>query len=338
MRGTVSVIGGSGFLGRSIVSQLTHTFRSVRVISRHGSLGKTGSSFSNLKNIEFVSANIADESSIRDAIQGSESIVNLVGILHETSAQTFESAHVCGTRNLANASRSSSEVKDFVQISAIGADPLSDSKYASSKGAAEQILQDLAKTPLNRDAINVTILRPSVVFGPEDSFLNLFASMAKYVPVVPLIGGGATRFQPVYVKDLAAAVQKVLEPQFHESTRAAAAISGGTSARGEQRSMSKDAAVLVVECGGPKVYTFSELMDVLGKGMRKKLFKVSIPFWLADLEAAVLEKLPTPLLTRDQVKLLRRDNIIAESAITLADIGVYPTPLESIIPQYSWAR
>jgi NADH dehydrogenase len=187
-----------------------------------------------------------------------------------------------------------------VHISAIGADPKSSSAYARSKAAGEAAVR--AAFP------GAVILRPSVVFGPEDEFFNRFATMARYSPVLPLIGGGATRFQPVYVGDVADAVMAALDRE--------------------------DAAGRLYELGGPRILTFKALMELLLQEIGRKRALISIPFWLAMLEAAFLEWLPKPPLTRDQVRMLRRDNVVAAGAPGLAELEVVPTALELVLPSY----
>ena len=222
-----------------------------------------------------------------------------MGILRESGAQTFERAHHTGPARLARLAREA-RIERFVHISAIGADSRSTSAYARTKAAGEAAVRDAFPT--------VTILRPSVVFGPEDQFFNRFAAIAAISPVLPLIGGGHTRFQPVYVGDVANAVLKCLD----DPTTA-----GRT-----------------YELGGPKVYTFRELIQLLLDEIRRKRLLVDLPFGLAAAQARLMSILPSPPLTADQVELLKRDNVVSSSALTLSTLGITPTAVEAILPTY----
>ncbi len=228
-----------------------------------------------------------------------QAAINLVGVLFERGKQSFEAVHLDGARGVAEAAAAAG-VEHLVQISAIGAEETASAKYARTKGAAEQAVRQAFPAAV--------VLRPSIVFGPEDEFFNLFASMAQLSPALPLIGGGRTRFQPVYVGDVADAVVRVLTDP---------ACAGKT-----------------YELGGPRVYSFRELLELMLRQIGRRRLLLPLPFWAATLEAAVLEWLPTPLLTRDQVKLLRRDNVVSEGALTLADLGIRPTAVEVILPTY----
>jgi NADH dehydrogenase len=226
-------------------------------------------------------------------------VINLVGLLFEKGRQSFEAVHYQGARRVAEAAAAAG-VRRLVQMSAIGADIHAEAEYARSKGAAEQAVRKAFP-----DAV---VVRPSIVFGPEDGFFNLFAALARLSWVLPLIGGGKTRFQPVYVGDVADAILRTLTDP--------------------------DCAGKTYELGGPRVYTFKELLELLLVQIRRRRLLVPLPFWAADLEATVLELLPVPLLTRDQVKLLKHDNVVAAGALTLADLGIEPTAVELILPTY----
>ncbi len=236
---------------------------------------------------------------MRDVLAGAEAAINLVGVLFERGRQSFKAVHLDGARRVAEAAAAAG-VKQLAQISAIGAEATADAKYARSKGAAEQAVRDAFPTAV--------VLRPSVVFGPEDEFFNLFASMAQMSPALPLIGGGRTRFQPVYVGDVADAVVTALTDP----------VCAGKT----------------YELGGPGVYSFKELLELMLRETGRRRFLLPLPFWAATLQATVLEWLPTPLLTRDQVKLLRRDNVVGDGALTLANLGIRPTAVEVILPTY----
>jgi NADH dehydrogenase len=253
-----------------------------------------------------VQANIRYADSVARALDGAKAVVNCVGVLTSSGRQTFKAIHVEGARTVAKAARAAG-VRTLVHISAIGADPKSASRYARSKGEGEAAV--LAEFP---EAI---ILRPSIVFGPEDEFFNRFAAMARISPFLPLIGGGKTRFQPVFVGDVAAAV---------------AACLAGTGRPGT-----------VYELGGPEVLSFRELLDLTQEWSGRKRAYLRLPFWLAKLQAILTSPLPAGLrpLTYDQVRLLQQDNVVSETAKserrTLAGLGIdAPHGLAAIVPTY----
>ncbi|MFQ5773429.1 MAG: complex I NDUFA9 subunit family protein [Kiloniellaceae bacterium] len=297
--GVVTIFGGSGFLGRHLVCRLAKQGWLIRVAVRRPSAADFLKPLGDVGQITPIRAPVQDQVAVEAAVAGARAVVNLVGILFERGAQRFAAVHARGAHTVA-AAAAAAGVQRLVHVSAIGAERRAEAEYARSKGAGEAAV----KTAFP----NATILRPSIVFGPEDDFFNRFAVMARLSPVLPLIGGGTTRFQPVYVGDVADAIAKCLsEP----------ACQGRT-----------------YELGGPRVYTFKELMEVLLREIRRKRLLVPLPFALAALQAAVLELLPVPPLTRDQVKLLRHDNVVSEGALTLADLGITPTSVEVIVPTY----
>ena len=295
----VTVFGGSGFIGRYVVKRLAQQGWFVRVAVRRPSRAAFLQPLGDVGQITPLRAPLQDEGAVRDVLEGAEAAINLVGVLFERGKQSFEAVHLDGARRVAEAAAAAG-VKHLVQISAIGAEATADAKYARTKGAAEQAVRQAFPAAV--------VLRPSIVFGPEDEFFNLFASMAQLSPALPLIGGGRTRFQPVYVGDVADAVARALTDP---------ACAGKT-----------------YELGGPRVYSFRELLELMLRQIGRRRLLLPLPFWAATLEAAVLEWLPTPLLTRDQVKLLRRDNVVSEGALTLADLGIRPTAVEVILPTY----
>ena len=242
---------------------------------------------------------IGDDQILPAFLAGNDALVNCVGILRQSGSQTFERVHHTGPARLARLAREAG-IGRFVHISAIGADSRSSSAYARTKAAGEAAVRDAFPT--------VTILRPSVVFGAEDQFFNRFAAMATISPVLPLIGGGHTRFQPVYVGDVADAVLKCLD----DPTTA-----GRT-----------------YELGGPKVYTFRELIELMLGEIRRKRLLVDLPFGLAAIQARLMSILPNPPLTPDQVELLKRDNVVSSGALTLAALGIAPTAVEGVLPSY----
>jgi NADH dehydrogenase len=299
-RHQIAVMGGAGFIGRYIVKRLVGRGEVLTVGGRHA----TEARFLRLKGEvgQVGLVNIAiddDETVLRAFVAGKDALVNCVGILHERGRQTFDTVHHSAPAKLARLAREAG-VERLVHISAIGADQRSTSAYAKSKAAGEQAVKDAFPT--------ATILRPSIVFGPEDDFFNRFAAMAVISPFVPLIGGGDTRFQPVYVGDVAEAVVRALDDP---------ATAGRT-----------------YELGGPKVYTFRALMELMLNEIGRHRRFVDLPFGLASLQARLLSLLPKPPLTPDQVEMLRRDNVVSSGALTLGMLGIEPTAVEAILPSY----
>lgn len=308
---SVTVFGGSGFIGRPVVGEIAKTGARVRVAVRRPEEAQEVKPMGDVGQVTPVAANIRDERSVEAAVAGSDAVVNLVGILYERGRQRFDAVHVDGAARVARAARQAG-AKRFVQLSAIGADTSSPSRYASSKGAGEAKVREAFP--------EATIIRPSIVFGPEDGFFNRFAEMARLTPALPLIGGGHTRFQPAYVGDVADAVTAILADE--------------------------NTAGKTYELGGPKVYTFAELLRILLAEIRRSRLLVPVPFAIASIDAAFLEMLPkiifaivpemgpAPILTPDQVRLLRQDNVVHEGAPGFADLGITPTALEVILPTY----
>ena len=294
-----AVLGGSGFIGRYVVKRLATRGEVIAVGCRNAEAAKFLKPLGDVGQIVPLNVGIGDEALLPAFLSGNDSLVNSVGILRETGAQTFELVHHTGPARLARFAREAG-VERFVHISAIGADLRSFSAYARTKAAGEQAVRDAFPT--------VTILRPSVVFGPEDQFFNRFAAMATISPVLPLIGGGKTRFQPVYVGDVADAVVKCLEDP-------------ATAGR-------------VYELGGPKIYSFREVLELVQGEIRRKRRFVDLPFGLAAFQAKLMSILPNPPLTPDQVELLKSDNIVSSGALTLASLGITPTPAEVVLPTY----
>jgi uncharacterized protein YbjT (DUF2867 family) len=298
--GRATVLGGSGFIGRYIVQRLAAKGAVVAVVSRHARDAGFLRPLGDVGQIALIDAGFRDEARLAASLDGADAVVCSVSTLYETRRQTFAAVNVEGPARLARLAQAAG-VKRFVHISGLGADIHSESAFARSKAEGEAAVR--AGFP------GATILRPSVVFGPEDSFFNRFAGLAIYLPALPLIGGGMTRFQPVYVGDVADAVMAAL-------TR-------------------PDAPGRIYQLGGPRIYTFRELMELMLREMRRRRALVSIPFGLARFQAFFLEHLPgPPLLTRDQVRLLEHDSIVQHGAATLADLGITPTAVELVLPTY----
>lgn len=295
----VTVFGGSGFVGRHVVRRLAARGDVVRVAVRDPVAAAFLKPMGNVGQVVPMRVDIADAGAVAEALRGADAAINLVGILRETGRQRFDAVQGEGAERLAAAARAAG-VARFVQVSAIGADAASDSAYARSKAAGE--------AGVRRHYPDAPILRPSVVFGPEDDFFNRFAQLAQLAPAVPLVGGGHTRFQPVYVGDVADAVLRVLD--------------------------SPEASGRIYELGGPRTMTFREVIEFVLAQTGRRPALVNLPFGVASILAAIMEKLPAPQLTRDQVRLLRRDNVVSEGAPGLRELGIEPTPVEAVVPGY----
>lgn len=298
-RGLVTVFGGSGFIGRYVVQHLARAGWQVRVAVRRPDEALFLKTAGDVGQVTPVAANIRDARSVAAAVAGADAVVNLVGILYQSGRQKFTSVQAEGAGRVAALAKAAG-VKRLVQISAIGADAQSESGYAQSKAQGEQAVAGAFP--------GATILRPSIVFGPEDEFFNRFARLAMLSPALPLIGGGHTRFQPVYVADVAAAVEKVLDD-------------AGTAGK-------------TYELGGPRSYSFRDLMSLMLKEIGRCRALVPLPFALASLQATFLQLLPIPPLTVDQVRLLKRDNVVRAGALGFKELGLAPTALEAILPTY----
>ncbi len=295
----VTVFGGSGFLGRYVVQKLAQDGHRVRVAVRNPNEALFLKPLGEVGQVQTVQANIRNEASVRRAVEGADGVVNLVGILFQSGKQKFDAVQAAGAATVATAAADAG-VKSLVHLSAIGADENARSKYARSKGAGEEAVR--AAFP------GAVVLRPSVMFGNEDNFFNRFAMLSKISWVLPLIGGN-TRFQPVFVEDVAAAV--------------VAALEGGHTITGQ-----------TFELGGPKIYSFRQMMELMMEVTTVKRLLIPIPFWFAMMKAFFLQMLPNPLLTVDQVRLLKNDTVVGEGARGLSDLGITPTPAEIVLPTY----
>ena len=297
----VTVFGGSGFVGRHTVRALARAGWRIRIATRHPNKGFFLRPLGAVGQIGFVKADVTDADQVAAAIAGADAVINLTGILYPAGGQGFDDVHDRGAAHIAAAARDAG-VRALVHVSAIGADSESDSAYAQSKAAGEAEVRGAFP-----DAV---ILRPSIVFGPEDGFFNKFANLARFLPALPLIGGGKTRFQPIFVGDLSAAIVTVLDDAAAKSR--------------------------TYELGGPGVYSFKELMQIMLRQIGRDRALVTVPFGLAMVKAAFLQFLPGKLLTPDQVTLLKSDNVVAPTALGLADLGIAPTSLEVELPSYLW--
>jgi uncharacterized protein YbjT (DUF2867 family) len=301
----VTVFGGSGFLGRHVVRALAKSRYRIRVAVRRPELAGYLQPLGRVGQIHAVQANVRDKASVEAAVRDADIVINLVGILFERSRQRFAAVHAAGAGTIARAAAHIGA--RMIHVSAIGADKASRSRYARTKAEGEEAV--LAAVP------SASIFRPSIVFGPEDDFFNRFAAMARISPVLPLIGGGLTKLQPVYVGDVATAVADTVDGKTRQGA--------------------------IYELGGPEVLTMREIMDIILRITGRRRMLVSLPFGLAKLQALLLQFAPGPLkLTPDQVVLLQSDNVVSPAAkaagLTLEGLGITPDSLEAIAPQYLW--
>jgi uncharacterized protein YbjT (DUF2867 family) len=308
----ITVFGGSGFLGRHVVRALAKRQYRIRVAVRRPDLAGFLQPLGRVGQIHAVQANVRHRPSVAAAVRGSDAVINLVGILFESGRQRFDAVQSFGAEGVALAAAAHNA--RMVHISAIGADESSSAAYARAKWRGEQLV--LAATP------EATIFRPSILFGPDDDFFNRFAGIAQWSPVLPLVGGGRTRFQPVFAGDVAEAIAKAVDG----ATRPGA----------------------IYELGGPEIFTFKQLMEFILATIERGRLLVPLPFGLAKLQATAFElvsKIPLrilskPLLTRDQVELLRSDNVVSEAAHregrTLEGLGITAESIGAIVPTYLW--
>jgi len=301
----VTIFGGSGFLGRYIARRMAKAGWRVRVAVRRPNEALFVRPYGTVGQVEPVQANIRNEASVAAALAGADAVVNCVGILSQTSRQRFDTVQLEGAGRIARLAAAAG-ISNFVHISAIGANAASNSTYARTKATGEAAV--LAEQP------GATILRPSLLFGPDDSFFNRFASLARFMPIM-MLPGLNTRFQPVYVDDVAAAVE-------------AALLHGHAG---------------IFELGGPDVKTLRGLLTQMNAVTRRRRVLVNMPSWMAGIVGGLIEfaswvslGIVPKLLTRDQVRLLAVDNVVADDALGLADLGITATPMEPILPDYLW--
>lgn len=299
-----TIFGGSGFIGRYIVQRLAERGWILRIAVRRPDGALFLKPMGDVGQITPIGANIRHDASVAAAVAGVDYVVNLVGVLYESGPQRFAAVHAEGAGRVAVAAKAAG-VRRLLHVSALGADPQSPSLYARTKAEGEAAIR--AGFP------EAVILRPSIVFGPEDDFFNRFAGMARLSPVLPLIGGGRTRFQPVYVGNVADAAARILAAP----EDAPFAFAGKT-----------------YELAGPRIYSFKELMELLLAAIGRRRLLVPVPWGMARLQAAILGLLPKPPLTLDQVKLLARDNVAGGALPGLPELGIDPDGPEAIIPTY----
>lgn len=295
----VTIIGGTGFLGRYVVGELVQRGYRVQVIARNATKAVHLIPCKARGDIVLRDGDVARPKTLQGALTGSYAVVNLVGILYQTGRQRFSTLHAQCPERLAQMARDAG-VEQFIQISAIGADSSSQSEYARSKATGEK-----AVTSVFPKAV---IIRPSVIFGPEDGFFNKFASMAAISPFLPLIGGGKTKFQPVYAPDVAKVIGEVLEkPDTHGH---------------------------IYELGGNEIFTFRDVLEYIMSVTNQPRCLIPLPFKLASIVGFFAEKLPVPPLTRDQVRLLKYDNVVSPKHDGFQILGIRPTPVKLVVPHY----
>ncbi|MDZ4371074.1 MAG: complex I NDUFA9 subunit family protein [Phenylobacterium sp.] len=302
MQNLVTVIGGSGFVGTQAVRDLAKAGWRIRVAVRNPNLAYKMRLLGDVGQIDIVQANLRDRPSLMRALDGATAAVNLVGVLYERGRQGFQAVHVMGARNVAEAARASG-VARLVQMSALGADSDSPSRYAQTKAEGEAAVREIFP-----DAV---VARPSIVFGQGDGFFNRFAAMAQFSPVLPLIGGGETKFQPVFVGDVGRALSRMVSMP--------------------------EAAGQTYELGGPAVLDFKQLMEMLLAETDQRRLLVPVPWPIASLigkAGDLVSGLIPPPLTADQVESLKADNVVSGHFPGLAELGVTPTTLEAVLPTY----
>ena len=295
----IAIFGAGGFIGKHLIRDLTKLDYRIKIATRSPYLKGYLKPLGNPGQVELFKTNIFNEENVRNVLKNCDLVINLVGILHETGKQKFNQIHSRFPYLLSNLCNEF-EIKNLVHISALGIKEKHKSLYMQSKFEGEKNIQEIFKPSV--------ILRPSVIFGPEDKFFNTFASLAQFSPVLPLIGGGKTKFAPIYVGDVAKAIVKALELNNSEPK--------------------------IYELGGPENYSFKELMEILLAEIKKKRLLMSIPFGVAKFKSYFLQMMPNPLLTPDQVELLKHNNIVSGDHPTLKDLGISGTSIQSILPKY----
>ena len=301
----VTVIGGSGFVGRATVERLARAGKQVIVLCRNSERAKFLKPMGNVGQITIVAGNVLDEAVLAKVIAPADAVVNLIGILAEGGGQRFDQlqGELPGRIGAVAAAH---DVQSITHISAIGASDASSSHYAKSKAAGE--------VGLLKAFASAVILRPSIVFGPRDDFFNRFASLAMTAPALPLPGGGKMRMQPVYVEDVASAIMASL------------GFAVGKLAKSPKGKL--------YEVGGPDIFSFRQLMEMTLMHIQRRRLLVPVPFFAMSCGASIAGLLPNPPITMDQVRLLKCDNIVSEGAQTLSDLGVTPTCVDSVLPTY----
>jgi uncharacterized protein YbjT (DUF2867 family) len=297
----VTLFGGSGLLGRYAVRAFANAGWRIKVGVRHPNLAHFLPSMGHVGQILVSKVDVRDEDAVAAAVRGADVVVNLVGILYPGGGQTYKDVHVEAARSIGRASKAAG-AGTLIHVSTMNITPESESAYARSKAIGENALRE--------EFPQTTLIKPSLVFGPEDQFFNKFAGLARMLPFLPLVGGGHTKFQPVFAGDVADAIVK---------------CASDPATRGK-----------VYELGGPTVMSVKDMLTIILRATARSRPLIPIPFWLASIQGFFLQYLPGKLLTVDQVKFLKTDNTVNAGALTLADLGIVPDSLESVAPAYLW--
>ena len=295
----IAVFGGGGFLGRHLIRELTKENYRIKVATRNPYLKGYLRPLGNPGQIELIKTNIFNAEDVKQILQNCDYAINLLGIFYETRKQKFEQIHSRFPYLLGHLCNDLG-IKNLIHVSALGVKEKHSSKYIQTKLQGEKNIQNIFKSTV--------ILRPSLVFGPEDKFFNTFASFARISPAIPLIGGGKTKFAPVYCVDVGKAITRALKI--------------------------KNTTPKIYEIFGPENYSFKELIEILLTEIKKKRFLINIPFNIAKFQSYFLQMLPKPILTTDQVELLKYDNIPSGQYPNMKDLGVKGETINSILPQY----
>jgi len=295
----IAIFGAGGFIGKYLIRELTKLEYRIKIATRNPYLKGYLKPLGNPGQIELFKTNIFNSEDVNRVLENCDLAINLVGILYETKKQKFSHIHSQFPYLLSNLCNEMG-IKNLVHISALGIKERHPSHYMQSKLQGEKNIKDNFKFSV--------ILRPSIVFGPEDKFFNTFASIAQFSPFLPLVGGGKTKFAPIYVGDVAKAIVKAIELNNSEPK--------------------------IYELGGPKNYSFKELMEILLIEIKKKRLLIPIPFGVAKFQSYFLQMMSNPLLTPDQVELLKHNNIISGDHPALKDLGITGTSIQSILPKY----
>ena len=295
----IAIFGGGGFLGKYLMRQLTKLDYRIKVATRNPYLKGYLKPLGNPGQIELFKTDIFNPESVKEVLKDCDIAINLVGILYETRKQKFMQVHAKFPQLLSNLCNEN-EIKTLVHVSALGVKENHASKYMQSKLEGEKNIQNIFKSSI--------ILRPSLVFGAEDKFFNTFASMSQFSPFIPLIGGGKIKFSPIYVDDVAKAIVAVLKIN--------------------------NSVPKIYELGGPENYSFKELMEILLQNIKKKRFLLPIPFGLAKFQSYFFQMLPNPILTPDQVEMLKHNCIVTGKYHTLEDLGISGKTIENVLPKY----
>ena len=299
MKNKVITVFGTGFIGKNLIFQLLKDGYIVRAVCRRPYLAGDIGLMGNVGQLEIVSGNIVNIDSIEDYFKTSDIIINSVGVLHESGGENYFNSHVTGPENISNLSKKYG-VEKLIHISSVGANKDSESRYQSTKGAGEEIL--IKNFPL------ATIIRPSIVFGPDDGFYNVQSKIVKMSPIVPMFGGGQNKFQPIYVKDLVSGIMSILNDNKCQG--------------------------LIYEFGGPDILTMEEVYRLILKTLKINRILIPAPIFAANFMATFIQLFPNPIITRDLVKALKFDNVISENANTIQSLGIDPKPSELIVPTY----